>query len=412
MRSTRKVIRANPILPFNSLGVARCEGMPLSYSTSLRKSWPRPVRSAFDLLNPFKRDAAGRFEISAARSLTQRLRKLRGSRPRLNLALQGGGAHGAFTWGVLDTLIKDAPQIEFEGLSGSSAGAMNAVVLTDGWMKNGREGAIQGLADFWTAIGRHVPASATQGEGESITLTRASKLFANWVGNFSPSQLNPLDLNPLRDQLKSQIDFAGLRKHSPFKLFVGTTHANTGKLRLFRESELTADVLLASACLPKIHRSVEIDGEPYWDGGYSANPAVFPLFYECDSADVLLVLLSPLQREDTPRTVEQIEARIAELSFSANFMREMRMFALASDFSGPAFLTMGRLERRLQRMRFHMIDSSQLASLQRSDTKLLAYSPFLDALRDQGRERAQAWLSERAAGLGLRSTIDVKEHFG
>jgi NTE family protein len=384
----------------------------LSNSTSLRKPGLRPVRSALGLLGRLKGNTSLGFEIPSTRALEQRIRKLRSPRPRLNLALQGGGAHGAFTWGVLDTLIKDAPHIEFEGLSGSSAGAMNAVVLADGWMKNGREGALQGLADFWTDIGRHVPASATQGEGDSITLTRASKLLANWAGNFSPTQLNPLDLNPLRDQLKRQIDFDGLRKHSPFKLFVGTTQANTGKLRLFRESELTADVLLASACLPKIHRSVEIDGEPYWDGGYSANPAVFPLFYECDSADVLLVLLSPLQREETPHTVEQIEARIAELSFSANFMREMRMFALASDFSSPAFLTMGRLERRLQRMRFHMIDSSHLASLERSDTKLLAYSPFLDALRDQGQERAQAWLLQHAAELGRRSTIDVKENFG
>jgi NTE family protein len=317
----------------------------------------------------------------------------------LNLALQGGGAHGAFTWGVLDALLED-PRVEFEGLSGSSAGAMNAVVFADGWMKGGRDGARQGLSDFWTEVGRQMPwGLMTQGEGEAISLSPASKLLVNWAGYFSPAQLNPFDLNPLRDLLNRLVDFEQLRARSPFKLFVGTTQANTGKLRVFRERELSVDVMLASACLPKIHHSVEIDGEPYWDGGYAANPAVFPLFYDCDSRDVLLVLLSPLKREGTPNTVDEIESRIAELAFSANFMREMRMFVHAAEFSSPTFMTWGRLERRLQKMRFHMIDASELVSLQRTETKLLAHAPFLELLCGQGRERATAWLSECADGI-------------
>ena len=336
---------------------------------------------------------------------------LRSSRSRLNLALQGGGAHGAFTWGVLDALLDD-PRIQFEGLSGSSAGAMNAVVFADGWMKGGRDGARRGLADFWTEIGKQMPSGmVVQGKGDAFSLSPASKLLANWAGYFSPSQLNPFDLNPLRDLLKRQVDFEQLRACSPFKLFVGTTQANTGKLRVFRERELTVDVLLASACLPMIHHSVEIDGEPYWDGGYAANPAVFPLFYDCDSRDVLLVLLSPLQHNGTPRTVEEIEARIVELAFSANFMREMRTFAQATEFSVPAFLTMGRLERRLQAMRFHMIDSSDVPSLQRTETKLLAHGPFLELLRGQGRECGNAWLSENIDDFGRRSTVDMKKWF-
>ena len=334
------------------------------------------------------------------------------SPPRLNLALQGGGAHGAFTWGVLDRLLED-PSLQFEGLSGSSAGAMNAVVLADGWLKGGREGARAGLAAFWAEVGKQMPwTMVTQGEGDAISLSPASKWLANWAGYFSPTQLNPFDLNPLRDLLNRLVDFEQLRARSPFKLFVGTTQANSGRLRVFREHELSVDVLLASACLPKIHRSIEIDGEPYWDGGYCANPAVFPLFYDCESPDVLLVLLSPLRREGTPRSVEEIEARIVELAFSANFMREMRMFAQATDYSSPAFLTLGRLERRLQRMRFHMIDSSRLASLQRTETKALAHRPFLELLRGQGRERASAWLAEDAEGVGKRSTVDVKKWFG
>ena len=330
---------------------------------------------------------------------------------RINLALQGGGSHGAFTWGVLDALL-DTPSLAFEGLSGSSAGAMNAVVLADGWMKGGRDGARQGLSDFWTEVGKQMPwKTMTRGEGESISLSPTSKMIANWAGHFSPTQLNPFDLNPLRDMLNRQVDFERLRVASPFKLFVGTTQANTGKLRVFRENELTVDVLLASACLPKIHHSVEIDGEPYWDGGYSANPAVFPLFYDCISSDILLVLLSPLQREGKLNTVEEIEARIAELTFSANFMREMRMFAQVTEYSSPTFMTWGRLERRLQKTRFHMIDSNEVASLQRSDTKMLAYGPFLKLLQAQGYERASYWLSEHSAEVGRRSSIDLKKLF-
>ncbi len=334
---------------------------------------------------------------------------LRTPASRLNLALQGGGAHGAFTWGVLDALIEE-PGVAFEGLSGSSAGAMNAVILADGWMKGGREGARQGLADFWTFIGTQMHAGmVSQGQGESIGLSASSKWLASWAGHFSPTQLNPFDLNPLRDWLGRHVDFERLRTQSPFKLFVGATQANSGKLRIFREHELTLDMLLASACLPKIHRPVLIDGQPYWDGGYSANPAVFPLFYECASRDVLLVLLNPLQREGTPSTVQEIETRILELAFSANFMREMRMFATAVEFSALSFLTMGRLERRLQSMRFHMIDASHLASLQRTETQLLAYGPFLESLRAQGRERARTWLASHADGVGRRSTLDMRQ---
>ena len=367
--------------------------------------------SAPGVMKRLDRTRAPTASASSPGALAKRWLGLRASPSRLNLALQGGGAHGAFTWGVLDALLED-PRIQFEGLSGSSAGAMNAVVLADGWMKGGRDGARQGLAEFWSEVGKQMPwGMVTQGEGDAISLSPASKLIVDWAGNFSPAQLNPFDLNPLRDLLNRQIDFEQLRAYSPFKLFVGTTQANTGKLRVFRESELSVDVMLASACLPKIHHSVEIDGEPYWDGGYSANPAVFPLFYDCDSRDVLLVLLSPLQREGTPRTVEDIEARIVELAFSANFMREMRMFAHAAEFSSPTFLTMGRLERRLQRMRFHMIDSSQLVSLQRTETKLLAHGPFLEMLWGQGRERATAWLSDHSDDVGRRPTVDVKKWF-
>lgn len=329
---------------------------------------------------------------------------------RLNLALQGGGAHGAYTWGVLDALLQDE-RLAFEGFSGSCAGAMNAVVLAEGWRRGGRAGAREALAHFWGELGQQMPwglVSPQQGGG--IGLGSAGKLLASWAGQFSPAQLNPFDLNPLRDLLGAQIDFEALRAHSPFRLFVGATQVNTAKLRLFREHELSVDVLLASACLPRIHRTVVIDGEPYWDGGYSANPAVFPLFYECDARDVLLVLLNPLRRSHTPQNVAEIEARIAELGFNSHFMREMRMFAQATGFAAPALG--GRLEQRLRAMRFHMIGGSERESLARSDSKLLPHAPFLQHLHDLGWEDAQAWLRDCAPQLGRRSTIDVPALFG
>lgn len=331
---------------------------------------------------------------------------------RLNLALQGGGAHGAFTWGVLDALLED-PRTHLEGLSGSSAGAMNAVMVADGWLKGGREGARDALRGFWASVGKQLPAGmVSHSAGDEISLSPVSKWMARWAGYFSPSQLNPFELNPLRTLLESQVDFERLRGASPFKLFVGATHINSGRLRVFREHELTADVLLASSCLPKLHHAVEIDGETYWDGGFAANPAVYPLFYECDARDVMLVLLGPLTRDATPRTVDEIEARITEIAFSAPFMREMRMFTNATAFARPSFLTRGRLERRLNQMRFHMIDSSDLPSLQRAETRALAYGPYLERLFEQGRDCASAWLARHGSSIGRRSTVDLEKYFG
>lgn len=330
----------------------------------------------------------------------------------LNLALQGGGAHGAFTWGVLDALLEDG-RLSFEGLSGSSAGALNAVLFAEGWRRGGHDGARRVLADFWSALGKQMPFDfLVTGQGEHIGLTAASKMMMKWAGLFSPTQLNPLGHSALRELLKEHVDFGKLRRDSPFKLFIGATQANTGKLRVFREHEASAEVLLASTCLPKLHQSVTIDGEPYWDGAYSANPAVYPLFYECRSRDVMLVLLSPLRHENAPHSAEEIEQRALELAFSANLMREMRTFQQATVFAKSAWLPAGSLERRLRDMRFHMIDSQDLTSMQRSETKLIAHAPFLELLHGQGRERAQAWLAEHAGAVGKRPTLDLAACFG
>ena len=335
-----------------------------------------------------------------------------GTERRVNLALQGGGAHGAFTWGVLDGLLEDG-RVCFEGVSGTSAGAMNAVVLANGLMNGGNDGARAALANFWAAVAGSQPyqAAARSLDGEHVGLAPALKALLQWTNYLSPGQLNPFDLNPLRGIVDAQIDFERLRAASPVKLFIAATHANSGKLRLFRQPELSADALLASACLPTLHRPIVIDGEPYWDGGFAANPAVFPLFYECDCPDILLVLLAPLNHKETPESAAAIKDRVLELTFNSNFLREMRMFAHLREFVSRSWLPLGRFERRIVRSHFHVIEAEDLMTELATETKLAANLRFLEMLRDIGRERAQSWLQANADQIGRRFTVDLSALF-
>ncbi|MCB1955249.1 MAG: patatin-like phospholipase family protein [Rhodocyclaceae bacterium] len=330
-------------------------------------------------------------------------------RKRISLALQGGGAHGAFTWGVLDALLEHG-RFGFDGVSGTSAGAMNAVVMAHGWVSGGREGAREALDQFWNAIADASPfelATPAQ-DGGAVSLNPVMKFMMRLSSVFSPTELNPLDLNPLREVLEAQVDFERLRRRCPIRLFLAATEVNTGRLRLFRNAELTVDALLASACLPTIHHTIEIDGEPYWDGGYVANPAVFPLFYECGSRDVMLVLLDPMRHQGTPRTAEEIRLRAVELSFSANFLREMRMFAHAREYAAESpWWRRGRLERRLLAARFHLIDAGDELGRFGPESKLAASRPFLLGLRDLGRAHAMAWLNAKSDCLGSRSSVEI-----
>jgi NTE family protein len=337
-------------------------------------------------------------------------------RTTVNLALQGGGAHGAFTWGVLDALLEDG-RLDFEGVSGTSAGAMNAICLAQGMMSGGRAGAREALSRFWTAIGESSPFAQGAGsnDGEPPTIPAALKLMLQWTEYLSPEQLNPFDLNPLRDILVAQIDFERLRTHSPVKLFIAATHANSGKLRIFDNAELSLEAVLASACLPTIHRTVTIAGEPYWDGGYSANPAVFPLFYDCTAADILLVLLTPLNYAETPDSAQDIRMRLRELGFSASFLREMRMFAHLRQRVGEsrlpgwlqAWIPVGHLEQRVRQVRFHAISADALMGELPAESKLAANLSFFLRLRDDGRAHAQDWLAANSAAIGRQSTLDL-----
>jgi NTE family protein len=330
----------------------------------------------------------------------------------INLALQGGGAHGAFTWGVLDALLEDG-RLHFDGVSGTSAGAMNAVILAQGLMHGGRDGARAALKTYWTAVGRSLPFEVVRSskDGQDVSLAPAFKIMLQWSHYFSPHQLNPFDLNPLRDILCTQVDFERLRTHSPVKLFIAATNANSGKVRMFRTPEISVEAILASACLPMVSRPVEIEGEPYWDGGYAANPAVFPLVYECKTSDILLVLLTPLKHKATPHTAQQIKDRVLDLAFNSTFLREMRMFAHAREYSSPSLFHLGPLERRLAKLNFHVIDAHELMSELKTETKMATNIRFFEMLRDMGRERTLAWLEANHGDVGKRSTVDIGELF-
>ena len=326
------------------------------------------------------------------------------------LALQGGGAHGAYTWGVLDRLLEAG--VPIEGISGTSAGAMNAVALAEGWTTGGAEGARAALDRFWTAVGDSVPfhlellqSLSPSGDG---SLPSPMNMMLGLARVFSPYQLNPFELNPLRDVVRAQFDFERIRRACPLKLFIAATAVRTGKVRLFRTAELGEAALLASACLPTLHHAVEIDGEHYWDGGFTANPAIYPLLYECDTPDLLMVLLNPLQHEQAPRSAEDIAARSMELGFSTTFLREMRMIAHARQFIAerPRWSPIGRLERKLLRERFHLIDAPELGDAG-SASKLDATASALLRLRELGRARAETWLQAHADEVGRRETIDV-----
>jgi len=324
----------------------------------------------------------------------------------INLALQGGGAHGAFTWGVLDRLL-DEEWLVFDGITGTSAGAMNAVMLAEGWRKGGREGAKDQLSAFWDAV-------SSKGFGLLLPEGVESSLTRWWLHTMqyiSPYDINMLDINPLRDMLTQLVDFEALSKANPFSLYIAATAVRSGKLALFRESGLTVNHLLASACLPKIHKAIEIDGEFYWDGGFAGNPAIFPLIYDCSSRDILIVLLQTLDLEALPTGAAAISERVTELGFQGHFMREMRGIADFRDNVPFGFIP-GTTAWKLQKMRLHIIQNQEYLSSLNQASKYNTRKDFLDALFVAGQETAEKWLSEHQGDVGRRASCDINALFG
>lgn len=336
------------------------------------------------------------------------------ARPRhISLALQGGGAHGAFTWGVLDALLESG-RLHVDSVSGTSAGAMNAVALAHGLLQGGPTGAREALDAFWTAVAASVPfdMATLSADGQRVALAPPVWLMLQWADLLSPEQLNPFDANPLRDVLQSQIDFEAIRRHSPVRLFIAATHALTGQLRLFREHELHVEAVLASACLPALHRPVSIDGHPHWDGGYAANPPVWPLVQHAPGRDVMLVLLSPLQHADLPVTAHDIRRRTVEMAFSAAFLREMRLLSTLRQQAQRRWIRWSRLERRLANTRFHVMEAPHALVSLGTGSKLAASMPIFQHLKTLGRAHAQDWLMRHGHALGRHDTVDLPTLFG
>jgi NTE family protein len=325
----------------------------------------------------------------------------------IDLALQGGGSHGAFTWGVLERMLEE-PWLRIAGISGTSAGAMNAAVLAHGWTEGGAKGARIALEKFWKRVSQVAAFGLLQRSpidrfmGRWTLDTAPGYVFMDLVSRvLSPYALNPLDFNPLRQILTECVDCNRLG-HSPIILFITATSVRTGRGRIFRNAEITADVLLASACLPTMFRAVEIDGEAYWDGGFTGNPTITPLVRETDAHDAILVQINPRERADTPRSAADILNRLNEISFNSPLMKELRMIALLRQVADP-----GTGEgARWAHMRTHRIMTDMLAQFGAS-SKLNAEWAFLEMLRTEGRRAASEFLDANGKDLGKRSTADL-----
>jgi NTE family protein len=331
----------------------------------------------------------------------------------VNLALQGGGAHGAFTWGVLDRMLEDG-RLAIDGISATSAGAINAALLAQGLSSGGPDTARENLHAFWQRISER---------GASVLpLLRWLENFA-WGWNrdwspehlwfdlasrlWSPYQFNPLGLNPLRDLLLEIVDVERIRACDSVKLFISATNVETGKIRVFSHGELTVDAILASACLPQLFHAVEIDGEHYWDGGYMGNPAIYPLIYSCDSRDVVIVRINPIVRRGVPRTAREIDNRLNEITFNSSLMREMRAIAFVTRLIEEGKVS----DNSMKRMLIHMIQADGAMAGFGVASKLNPDWKFLTHLRDLGRESAGKWIDGTIDRLGKETTIDVRAEF-
>ena len=325
----------------------------------------------------------------------------------IDLALQGGGSHGAFTWGVLDRLLEES-WLKIDGISGTSAGAMNAAVLAGGYAAGGADGARKALAAFWRGISDAARFSPFQRGPLDRMLGRwtldNSPLFITMdllSRLFSPYDLNPGNTNPLRNILGEMIDFDRL-KESPVRLFITATNVRTGRGRIFRNADITPDVLLASACLPSLFQAIEIDGESYWDGGYSGNPTMTPLVRELESDDTILVPINPVERPGTPSSARDILNRLNEVSFNAVLLKELRMIAMLRKVVDP-----GHTEgARWARMRIHMVRNKLMSKLGYS-SKLNAEWDFISMLHGEGRKAADTFLATDGKHIGKRSSIDL-----
>jgi NTE family protein len=318
----------------------------------------------------------------------------------INLALQGGGAHGAFTWGVLDRLLEDG-RLDIEAISGTSAGAMNAVVMADGFMRNGNEGARERLAEFWKAVSDSAKYSPIKRAPLDILMgnwtldTSLGYIFYDLLNKVaSPYELNPLNINPLKDLLEETVDFERVRNCRHPLLFISATNVETGRVKVFRRDRITPDVVMASACLPFLFQAVEIDGVPYWDGGYMGNPVLFPFHDHTKTRDYVIIQINPVYRKGTPRTAREIMNRVNEISFNSSLLQELR----AIDFV-RRLIDDGKLDgKEYKRVNVHTISAQEELAPLGSSSKLNAEWAFLKHLFDIGRRAGEAWIERTLTG--------------
>ena len=332
---------------------------------------------------------------------------------KINLALQGGGAHGAFTWGVLDSLLAD-PRIKIEGISGASAGAINAVMLADGLARGGPQEARKRLADIWRAVSGNGDLSEVQRTVTDRLLsfvpyegTPAQAWFDTLSSLWSPYDFNPLNINPLKGLIERFVDFDALRSSGNLKLFVSATNVFTGRLRIFPRETITAEVVMASACLPMVFQAVEIDGIPYWDGGYMGNPAIFPFFRTTDTEDVVIVSINPLERDMTPRTQNEIMNRINEITFNSSLIAEYRAIDFVTRLIDQGRLPRGQGAGEYRRINVHRIALDSAFKELTADSKLDSDFAFFELLRNGGQRAGHEFLNRHFDDLGVRSTVDI-----
>jgi NTE family protein len=340
--------------------------------------------------------------------------KRRASSPkRINLALQGGGAHGAFTWGVLEQILSDERLI-IEGVSGTSAGAVNAVMLVDGLIRGGREEAQKRLADFWRAVsstGNLPPLQRTLMERLLSFTPLEGASVQDWVNAmsryFSPYDINPLNINPLKDLIERFVDFEKLRANTEYPLFVSATNVHSGRVRIFSGDKITADAIMASACLPTVFKAVEIDGVPYWDGGYRGNPVIFPFFRTTSTEDVLVVEINPLERQSTPTSAREIMNRINEITFNSSLIDEFRAIEFVARLIDQGRLARGTGPGQYRRINVHRILLDRFGTNFDSFSRLSTDYDFFDMLHLSGKRAARRFLDEHFDDIGVRSTVDL-----
>ncbi|MEM1193494.1 MAG: patatin-like phospholipase family protein [Pseudomonadota bacterium] len=336
---------------------------------------------------------------------------------KISLALQGGGAHGAVTWGVLDRLLED-DRIDTNAISGTSAGALNAVAVAYGLYLDGCEGARAKLDELWSAISRsgqmfspikRTPLDMIMG-GYNLDNSVSYQFFDTLTRTFSPYQLNPFDFNPLQDVMADVIDFDHLRRCTNVNLYLSATNVRTGKVQVFETKDVSLEVVAASTCLPFIFKAVEIDGEHYWDGGYMGNPVLFPFFYGSASDDIVVVHVNPLTREDVPTTAPDIMNRINEISFNSSLLREFRAINFVHKLLSEGWIK-DEYADRLSNVRVHSIRSDMTLDDLSVASKFNTEWEFLTQLRDRGRDIADQWLAENFDHVGTRSSVDLRAIF-